>query len=86
MITYPVSCSEGTCNHAPYPHRLVTTSSEVIVRTGRDGKPILEEREGRMFVVCAACGCWDRSGAKARCGCGCHTAVIPSGYTVGTDH
>jgi hypothetical protein len=79
MITIPAACEDGTCQHADFPHMLVTTA-EYDANMGR--------KRGWMhipsfeFIVCLTCHHWPESGTRhtkgVRCRCGCHFVVLDS--------
>jgi hypothetical protein len=79
MITIPDACAEGTCQHADFPHMLVTTA-EYDANMGRKigwvHVPSVE------LIICMQCHHWPDSGTRhthgPKCRCGCHCVVVDS--------
>lgn len=79
-----IFCDNLHDDHAPFPHRLVITTTPVLKREGKE-IVITYPYKSQTFVICANCGHWiGRKGlprTPVRCGCAyrCHN-LLPNRY------
>lgn len=67
------ACHEGTCEHAPYPHKIVQANSYVIAYSIQTHRPVAVDVPGPEFVICLACGHAPASNQDScRCRYDCH--------------
>lgn len=69
-------CHEGTCEHAPFPHKLV--ESGITVRVPNEGRRGYTSKVigVSQSVICLACGHWARPGVECGCRYDCHNSGI----------
>jgi hypothetical protein len=77
MQTITPECATGKCQHASYPHKIVTCEArEAVLLDWRTQRRERTQIPAMTFVVCLACNHWLGSGAV--CGCDCHLIRVYS--------